>query len=176
MAESIPQALVKQADPDLKFFVAISAALTGYSEIELAGTGMVDDYFCVLMKEQDHEGVRAFFDKVEELLKKPATLGSQIKEAFIDLPPSASGLNPSFDQLSYKGLAQRIILLWYTGVWTTMNWLDTKSQRDRTTIVSAEAYQQGLIWETAGTHPAGAKQPGFGSWQAAPIGKKDQQS
>jgi hypothetical protein len=173
MNESVPASKLKQPDPDLGVFLQISAALTGYSEVKLESTGMLDDYFCVLMKEQDHEGVRAFLAKAKQILPPNADVIKNIKKAFIDLPNTATRTNTPFDQMSYNGLAQRIILLWYTGIWTTMNWKGTKSQDDRTAVVSAQAYQEGLIWETAGTHPSGAKQPGFGSWHEPPIGKPD---
>jgi hypothetical protein len=158
-------------DPDLPVFRAISSLLTGFSETDLEGTGMLDEYYRVLMKEEDHEGVRAFLIKAEEIVKlgPGAQAKAAIQQAFIDLPETASQPNPPFDEMSYQGLAQRIILLWYTGNWTTMNWKDTRSQQDRTAIVSARAYQEGLIWVTAETHPAGAKQPGFGSWSKPPV-------
>ena len=38
-----------------------------------------------------------------------------------------------------------------------------------TRIISAEAYMEGLLWRAAGTHPQGAKQPGYGSWSFPPV-------
>jgi len=158
------------SDPGLPVFRAISSHLTGYSEVDLEGTGMLTDYFTTLMKEQDHEGIRLFLLKAEEILR--LHLSDAIEPAiirhFIELPATASRPNTPFDEISYQGLAQRITILWYTGVWTTMNWLGKKSQPDRTAVISARAYQQGLIWLTAQTHPAGAKQPGYGSWSRKP--------
>lgn len=157
-------------DPGLGVFLAISSHLTGYSEVELEGTGMLIDYFSTLMKEQDHEGVRTFLLKAEEILglRQKEAIKSAIMRDFISLPATASRHNTPFDELNYQGLAQRITILWYTGVWTTMNWLGLKSQPERTAIISGRAYQQGLIWLTAETHPAGAKQPGYGSWSQKP--------
>jgi hypothetical protein len=128
------------------------------------------DYFATLMKEQDHEGVRRFLLKAEEILglRQDEAIEAAIKRNFIELPATASRPNTPFDEMNYQGLAQRITILWYTGVWTTMNWLGKKSQQDRTAIISAQAYAQGLIWLTAKTHPAGAKQPGYGSWSLMP--------
>jgi len=162
--------LQPMSDPGLPVFRAISSHLTGYSEVELEGTGMLTDYFVTLMKEQDHEGLRQFLLTADEILKlRPVeAIEAAIKSNFIKLPDTASRPNTPFDEMSYQGLAQRITILWYTGVWTTMNWLGKKSQQDRTAIISARAYQQGLIWLTAETHPAGAKQPGYGSWSLKP--------
>jgi hypothetical protein len=158
------------SDPGLPVFRAISSHLTGYSEVELEGTGMLTDYFTTLMKEQDHEGVRKFLLKADEILNlgKAKEIEAAIKRHFIELPLTAWQSNPPFDELSYQGLAQRITILWYTGVWTTMNWLGKKSQQERTAIINARAYAQGLVWLTAETHPAGAKQPGYGSWSRRP--------
>ena len=42
-------------------FLVISSHLTGFSEEDLQGTGMLETYYCVLMKEEDHGGkYRAF--------------------------------------------------------------------------------------------------------------------
>jgi hypothetical protein len=155
-------------DPDLPVFLALSSHLTGFSEVELQGTGMLETYYFTLMKEHDQEGVRGFFQKVKQILLS-GNIVPKIKETFIDLPDVAAGSNFSYDQMPYQGLARRIILLWYTGIWTTMNWSDQKSQQDRTAMVSAKAYEEGLIWAAAETHPAGAKQPGYDSWSKLPI-------
>ena len=157
------------ADSDLPVFLKISARLTGFSEAELEGTGMVIDYYSTLMKEEDHEGVRAFLQKADEVLKKREVTDQEIQRVLMQPSIATSQLDPPFDQMIYEGLARRIILLWYTGVWTTMNWLEQKSEQERTAVVSARAYEQSLIWVTAETHPAGAKEPGFASWSRPPV-------
>jgi hypothetical protein len=160
----------KMPDPSLPVFLAISSYLTGYSEDELEGTGMLSDFFATLMKEQDHEGVRRFLLKAEEVLelRDCDAIQAAIRMNFIDLPSTAVRPNTPFEQMHFQGLAQRITILWYTGAWTTMNGLEIKSQDDRTVIVSGRAYVNSLVWVTAQTHPAGAKQPGFGSWSVSP--------
>ncbi|MGA8027534.1 MAG: hypothetical protein WB992_10325, partial [Bryobacteraceae bacterium] len=153
-------------DPDLPVFLSLSYLLTGFDEVELQGTGMLETYYCVLMKEDDQEGVRGFLKKAREILNS-ANPHQEIKKTLIEPPVAANASR--FDQMPYQGLAQRIILLWYTGIWTTMNWSDKKSQQERTAMVSAEAYKEGLIWAAAETHPAGAKQPGYNSWSQPPV-------
>jgi hypothetical protein len=155
-------------DPDLPVFLALSSHLTGFSQVELKSTGMLETYYFTLMKEDDQEGVRGFFRTAKQILESGDTV-QEIKETFIDLPVAAAGSNPPFDQMPYQGLAQRIILLWYTGIWTTMNWSDQKSQQERSAMVSAQAYEEGLIWVAAETHPAGSKQPGYNSWSKPPL-------
>jgi hypothetical protein len=157
-----------QIDSDLPVFLRLSAELTGFSQEDLQATGMLGTYYYVLMKEQDQDGIRSFFQKAQEVLAG-GNVKANIQVAFIDPPPTAPKPDAPFDQLQFEGLAQRIILLWYTGVWTTMNWKDRLTQSARTAMVSAEAYQEGLIWTAANTHPAGAKQPGFASWSRKPL-------
>jgi hypothetical protein len=166
--ELVTPLTLENIDPDLPVFLALSSHLTGFSQVELQGTSMLETYYCTLMREDDQEGVRGFFRKAKQILESENTI-QEIKETFIDLPVSTAGSNPPFDQMPYQGLAQRIILLWYTGIWTTMNWSDQKSQQDRTAMVSAQAYEEGLIWVAAETHPAGAKQPGYNSWSKPPL-------
>lgn len=170
MAENKPttERSLEHMDLGLPLFLALSAKLTGYSEEELQGAGMLETYYGVLMKEQDQDGIRAFLKKAHQVLES-SDVEAEIQTAFIDLPDTATRPQTPYDEMSYDGLAPRIILLWYTGIWTTMNSEDTRSQQDRTAMVSAEAYEEGLIWSTAETHPAGAKQPGYGSWEAPPL-------
>jgi hypothetical protein len=167
-ANQATELLPGQIDPDIPVFLKLSVELTGYSEEILHGTGMLETYYCMLMKEQDQDGIRAFFAKANEVLKS-RNVEEAIRAAFIDLPDTATRPGTPFDQMQYDGLAQRIILMWYTGIWTTMNWKDTQSQSARTAMISAESYEEGLIWVTARTHPAGAKQPGYASWSRPPL-------
>ena len=157
-----------QIDPDIPVFLQLSVELTGFSEEDLQGTGMLATYYNVLMKEQDQDAIRAFFEKVRMVLAS-GDKTAEIKAAFIDLPATATQPGTPYDQMHFEGLAPRIILLWYTGIWTTMNWKDKMTQQARTSMVSAEAYEEGLIWTAAKTHPAGAKQPGFASWSNKPL-------
>jgi len=149
-------------DRDLSTFLKISAQLTGYSEDELAGTGMLETYYYTIMKEQDLQTVRAFFQKAAELLRTKPGLERRIEHAFIRPAQISPPVFP------YDGLARRIINLWYTGIWTTTNWKDNPDIQ-KTAMVNSQAYLQGLIWRTAETHPTGARQPGYGSWADYPI-------
>lgn len=149
-------------------FLNISAQLTGFSKEELAGTGMHETYYYdTLMREADQVTVRSFLSKAKEILDNGVGIDQKIKRCFV--LPTGQGPSLDYDRMPYDGLARRVILLWYTGIWTTMNWKDKKEQRDRTAMVSAEAYKQGLIWTAAETHPAGANQPGYSSWSKKPL-------
>ncbi|MCB9592799.1 MAG: hypothetical protein H6719_08705 [Sandaracinaceae bacterium] len=127
-------------------FLAISAHLTGFQIVELLGTGMAAKYLEVTLLESDPEDVGFFFEAVERVLA-PGQTAAKIRARI-------AGELMGVDH--YRGLARQIVLLWYTGAWGGA-------------VVSPEAYKQGLMWTAAETHPAGAKQPGFGSWASAPI-------
>jgi hypothetical protein len=176
MATSVSRSKQTITDPDLPVFCSISSVLTHFSQVGLEGTGMLEEYFYILMKEQDHEEVRAFLRRAKDILdtiKDPLNLTptneATVRSAFYaPFDPAVPSRTP-FEAMPYQGLAQRIILLWVDGTWTTMNDKDTKSEQDRTVVPSARAYQQALKWAIAETHPAGAKQPGFNSWSAPPV-------
>jgi hypothetical protein len=165
----MPKSHIEVTEPDFYVFLRISAHLTGFSEEELLGTGMHETYYYTIMKEQDQDMVRSFFRKANEILVGKTEIKEKIVEHFIPRPEKKPPLAPPHDTLPYAGLAKRITLLWYTGIWTTMNWKDEKPESARTAMVSPEAYAQGLIWVAAETHPAGAKQPGYNSWNRPPY-------
>ncbi|OCX50491.1 hypothetical protein BEL04_22185 [Mucilaginibacter sp. PPCGB 2223] len=140
-------------------FLEISALLTGFNKAELQGTGMVATYYNTVANipqdpnYSDQElaaneaNVGFFFEEVNSILKENKKDESKLQQAIAGrlMPLSA-----------YNGLAQSIITLWYTGSWGA-------------NVVNAQAYIQGLMWDTAEAHPPGAKQPGFGSWSFPPL-------
>lgn len=147
-------------EPHFTVFVNISVHLTGFGKNELLATGMAVTYYYTIMKEPDYETVNLFFIQCNKILtqsKNPRALLSAIEHDLI--PPS-----------NYDGLAKRIILMWYSGVWT-QHPLDKKIKTNAF-VISPQSYAQGLIWSAAKTHPAGAKQPGFGSWSIKPLNEK----
>jgi hypothetical protein len=148
-------------DEALQRFVALSAALTGYEEAELWGTGMVETYFDFTL--------RAAGPRVTgELLSAWADLASR------GAHPSESLLREALLAPARFGpVARNLVVLWYLGQWNQLpaDWRDVHGAvvADQTGIVSPEAYTQGLVWEAIGTHPQGAKMPGYGSWALPPT-------
>lgn len=128
-------------------FLKISVCLTGFTEIELESTGMLEPYFEVLMNQNSLAVADAFLEQAAEIMNKykddPAELENEIRN---NLMPDSK----------FNGITKNIIRMWYLGNWGNM-------------VVSPKAYTQGLIWGVAGTHPPGAKQPGYASWAIAPI-------
>jgi hypothetical protein len=150
------------SDEAVRRFVALSAALTGYDDAELWGTGMVNAYL-------DHVwravGPRVLGDllsawaNVVELSRGEPPAEALIAELILD----SHTLGP---------VARNVVVLWYLGERTQLpaDWRDAHGADavDMSGIVSPEAYAQGLVWEAIGTHPQGAKMPGYGSWALPP--------
>lgn len=128
-------------------FLTISTYLTGYNEVELLGTGMLETYFNVFLEKFSPETLDYFFAEVDEILLESAGDEDKINAAI------AARLIPDS---AYDGIAKNIILVWYTGNWGS-------------DVISTQSYQQGLMWDAAEAHPPGAKQPGYGSWANLPI-------
>jgi hypothetical protein len=130
-------------------FLQLSVLLTGFNAIELESTGMVEVYFKTVLQRTEPSVVESFFENTRKILALGPTHGLDQAIRSELLPDSA-----------YNGLAKRIILLWYEGLWIT------KASRE---VISTESYVQGLMWPAAKTHPSGAKQPGYGSWANLPL-------
>jgi hypothetical protein len=136
----------------LDAFADLSARLTGFSTAELAGTGMVETYFDTLVD----------------------VVGDDIASELLGAADRHSGHN-MHDLLAHDRfgpLCRNIIVMWYLGQWDQLpaDWRGAygASTGDTSRVISAEAYREGLVWPTMGSHPQGAKQPGFGSWALPP--------
>ncbi|WP_420383431.1 hypothetical protein [Novosphingobium sp.] len=141
-------------------FVAISVALTGFSEAELRSTGLV----------------RTYFDEMALIIGR--TIRGDFLDAVAGDPANALKLDP------WRPLGQNLVRMWYVGQWKAMppGWATTNFAepdgsgatqpppgynefgRDTTRVLSAAGYQEGLVWRAIGVNPPGAKQPGFASW------------
>ena len=126
-------------------FLEVSAELTGFCRVELAGTGMTAAYLAAL----DEVLPAGLVDRL--LAESPGTV--------LDDP----ALGP---------VARNVILLWYRGAWSALpqDWRAAHgaSPHDTDHVVSAAAYRAGLQWVAAGAHPAGAAPQGYGAWAAPP--------
>ncbi len=148
-------------DP-LEDFVGLSAVLTGFETAELHGTGLVESHYKTIL---DILGERIFG---RLLLTWRQIRESEANDVDFDVRKKIlenSLLGP---------VARNILVLWYTGNWNQMpgEWRDQygAAAGDRTRVVSAAAYRQGLVWRAVLAHPPAAKQPGFGSWTPPPEG------
>jgi hypothetical protein len=130
----------------LERFVALSAELTGFREVDIWGTGQA----------------RAHLDLVLRVA------GDDLTARLLDA--SAAGALADRD---LGPLARNVIVLWYLGQWDQMprHWRDRHgaAPADVAGVASAAAFREGLVWPAIGAHPTAAKAPGFGSWATPPA-------
>ena len=148
----------------LAHFLALSAVLTGFEQVDLQGTGLVVTYY------QTFTGIIRP-EICEELWKLTSKIieGNRHDEGAMNTAIRREILaSPEFGPL-----ATNIIQMWYLGNWMQLPhaWRNQfgASSADVTKVISAEGYKQGLIYDVIGAHPPGAKQPGFGSWSQPPA-------
>jgi hypothetical protein len=150
------------SDDAVQRFVALSVALTGYDEAELWGTGMVHTYLDFAWRAVGSRVLGELLSawaNVEELAREGEPEDALLHE--LVLGPATTG-----------PVARNLAILWYLGEWDQLpaDWRDVHGADavDASGIVSPEAYVQGLVWDAIGTHPQGAKAPGYGSWALPP--------
>ncbi|MFZ6686856.1 hypothetical protein ACO0K0_03790 [Undibacterium sp. SXout11W] len=140
-------------------FLTISVWLTGFDEVELQGTGMVDTYFQTIITKNTASCIDHFFQAVWTVLAEGG--GDEEKT-------NALISRLLFPTSCYNNLAQNIINMWYNGAWMP----DVNAPNAniaQVSNISPEAYVQSLVWPASETHPPGAKQPGYGSWAVPPV-------
>ena len=143
-----------------ELFLSLSVALTGYDRAELQGTGLVDTYRRIVLSTVGEAAFGDLLTAWHEMLHLPAK-------------KQHGALKKLLTENPYLGpVAQNLGYLWYTGSWQQLPWgwrnAHGANAADATRVVSKEAYVEGLVWRAMGTHPPGAKQPGFGSWAMKP--------
>lgn len=141
-------------------FLEASECLTGFSRIELLAAGMAGAYEAELRKVYGDEVVWRLLREVRQII---AEAGGD--EARLEVLMLARVFN---DDTVLCAPAKNLAQMWYLG--TLIDYTDPTPVVvfKRTRVVSAEAYQQSLVLRDAGSHPAGARQPGFGSWALGP--------
>jgi hypothetical protein len=126
-------------------FIELSAALTGFTRVELEGTGVSEDIWNELIEKEGSAKADALLKAWEQV---KASSRSQ-EDALNDMVFSDKDLGP---------VAKTVIAAWYTGQW------GNSAFDPDAVIISSQAYIEGLVWKAAKAHPMGAKQPGFGTW------------
>jgi hypothetical protein len=154
-----------------RIFLSLSSELTGYSTLELEGTGLADQYFSIVCKDIGGDVPKTLFSTATEVLELD---GYARAKAMHDKIISSDLLWP---------ICQSIVFLWYQGVWNRMTpaWyqaieLDAppsspikKVAPGGSFVPSAAAYTEQLSYKAAGAHPPGAHPTGFGSWGLLPV-------
>ena len=140
-------------------FLAYSAGATAFTAFELRGTGQA----------------QAYFGKVIEVVGAPllAELLAVYQKASATGPGRRSYLRRElFGDPRLGPVARNIIKLWYVGIWYELPpaWIEAYGAKpaDKDSMVSGQAYAEGLLWVAIGANPPGAKAPGYGSWARPP--------
>ncbi len=147
--------------PDrLDRFLALSAELTAFDVVELAGTGESDAYLATVDRIVGTGAVDALLDAHTAISEPPGQARDhQLRHSML----GDEFLGP---------LARNVIKLWYVGIWYQLprSWREVNGARDGdvTFTISANAYTQGLLWPAVGANPAGARAPGWASWTEPP--------
>jgi hypothetical protein len=141
-------------------FLEVSECLTGFGRVELLATGMAGAYEAELRKVYGGDVVSQLLREVRAVI---AEAGGD--EAKLERLMLARVFN---DDTVLCAPAKNLAQMWYLG--TLIDYTDPTPMVvfKRTAVVSAEAYQQSLVLRDNGSHPAGAKQPGYGSWASGP--------
>ena len=147
----------------LQSFVAFSAAVTGFTQFDLRGTGQAEEYRSTVAEV-------AGDDVLTELLE---TWARVCDESQGDTGLTRDLLRRSiFSDLKLGPVARSVIKLWYVGIWYALppEWIDSfgAREKDYTFTVSASAYTEGMLWPAIDGNPPGAKGPGYGSWTGPP--------
>lgn len=155
----------------LRSFYALSVALTGFTETELLGTGVGDEYYDELIRCAGYTNVHDLLEKSEGLLGG----NPQTHEAESAIRKELWG-----DE-RFGPMVRGIVKMWFLGNWAPGReewplWLrkygdsiPSPVASSSPHVVSARAYKEGLVWHALGTHSPGANPPGFGSWSLPPV-------
>jgi hypothetical protein len=144
-------------------FLALSVALTGYDRVDLLGTGMVRPYYDELVSIVGEAVAGELLGAAVSSLRRAGGDAKELQEEVRRTILDDAKLGP---------VARNVIKMWYLGNWYQLPraWREAHGAHARDTdhVVSAAAYQEGLVWRAIGSHPPGAKQPGFGTWSQPP--------
>ncbi|MCL1124107.1 hypothetical protein [Shewanella surugensis] len=154
-------------------FYDLSATLTDYPVTRLIGTGVGNEYNQTLSQWVRQDVLDELYHCFSQLERNndgqvcPQALRHQL-----------------LSNEKYGPIARNIIKMWYLSIWYKMtdNWsmtygipaysspvIGVESPTPEDYIISNNAYIQGLVWPLMGSHPMGAKQPGYGTWSDAPL-------
>ena len=126
-------------------FMSISEALTGFTVNELQSTGLAETYYTYVLNNLDSVTFEEFLTVSKNILEKYS--GDELKKA---IQSEIIG-NPKKNDISGK-----VITMWYLGTWEG-------------TYIDDLSYKEGLVWNLMHSHPPGAKQPGYKSWNIKPV-------
>lgn len=159
---------VSDSDTQKDQFIALSSILTGYDEAELHATGCVDEYWSLFARILPEPMKRDFLEPAPTILelrdRDPERFDRTVRTYYLS-------------RTQFGAPSRSLIQLWFLGQWTPLPqiWREEfgDSRFDISHIISTRSYKEGLVWDTIGAHPMGAKQQGFGAWATEPPQMKE---
>lgn len=156
-----PQTAPQAATPaDMDNFVALSVILTGVS-----ATVIAPSFDTFNLKELYYAAAQADnADALAALLAQYAALAAQSP-----VPAPAAIIDAVMEprESATARMARAIILAWYSGAWyATADLYAAITPTPR--VLSAVAYEQGLMWKVAQAHAMGSADYPFGYWNGQP--------
>jgi len=155
-------------DSNRLLFLKFSQEVTGYSYLELAGTGLVDEYRGIIEGALGEALSIYFYAKAREVMGIEDSEERKRKMTAEVLPSPI--LWP---------VVSNLVSLWYLGAWTVLpdSWYiatgGTKpgvgEPGSSKVPSSSNAYIEQLSYRTAGAHTPGTKPTGFGGWSIPPV-------
>jgi hypothetical protein len=147
----------------LQEFVAFSAAVTGFTEFDMHGTGQAEEYRRTVAEVVGD-------DVLSELLDTWARVRDEAQRG--GSPTENRLRHDIFSDPKLGPVARNIIKLWYVGIWYELSpeWIDAFGalEKNYTFTVSGSAYTSGMLWPAIGGNPPGARGPGYASWTGPP--------
>jgi hypothetical protein len=148
-------------------FLAMSAELTGYSEVDLEGTGNVDSFLALFEAQTGPTALVRFWAAAAAVLTHSSPPAREAAMRIDVLPsPTVWPMCVCLISLWYQGYWPALPASWYAGVSTPTpaGWSATQK-----VVPSAQAYTEQLAFRAAGAHPPGANPTGYGSWSIDPV-------
>jgi len=145
-------------------FVGLSAVLTGFAATTIAPSiDPINIKAAYYAKFQAELGNNLFFQILSdfETRNTPPASGQTQEEKNQQIGESMlSGSNGELYVMSCR----KLIFLWYSGAWATVDGDTTSSQ-----MLSAQSYTQGLAWQVMQSHPMGDSNYRYGYWAKEPA-------
>jgi hypothetical protein len=167
----------------LREFVKFSAAVTGFSEFDLWGTGQAEAYYKAAVDQEGPDAIQRVMASDPAAGPTDAVVKSIIKLWYVGVwygpelvgrmdvaawtAPGRSGAKPAVpDDSRPDGSLPR-----QAGPGHRAGEDRAHGEEESTPlfVVSPDAYTEGLLWRAIGAHPSGAKAPGYGSWANPPV-------
>ncbi len=144
-------------------FLALSSVLTGFNTTELQATGVAGQLWGTLER---IIGV-PIMGEMLSLAGRHFAKANSLEELEAIFKKGLMA-DPKF-----QPIAQRIIGMWYTGVWSPMPsaWSDVHggNTNDGTFVISPAVYRAGLVWPAFGSHARSTNPEGYGAWGEPPL-------